>query len=158
MQVQSRGKDDRSFTADTQFQGFAWRKPFRINGFISITCCDLALWGANDEEMSVEALLHKAGRDPPRELAQAVKAQLHIGLTHNVEKFALASLDQLPVIESPAQQGALLDALAEAASPDQPALPMDEPAAESDIEPDTPIEPTGLDDPDAPTAPPGTPT
>src|SRR3546814_3300438 len=52
-----------------------------------------SLWGANDEEMSVEALLHKAGRDPPRELAQAIKAQLHIGLTHNVEKFALASLD-----------------------------------------------------------------
>src|SRR3546814_17833808 len=43
--------------------------------------------------MSVEALLHKAGRDPPRELAQAIKAQLHIGLAHNVEKFALASLD-----------------------------------------------------------------
>ncbi len=87
-----------------------------------------------------------------------------------LDDLGLASLDQLPVIESPAQQGALLDVLAEAASPDQPALPMDEPAAESDIAPasdpaidpvvapDTPIEPTGLDDPDAPTAPPGTPT
>ena len=75
-----------------------------------------------------------------------------------LDDLGLGSLDQLPVIESPAQQGALLDALAEAASPDQPALPMDEPAAESDIEPDTPIEPIGLDDPDAPTAPPGTPS
>ena len=92
-----------------------------------------------------------------------------------LDDLGLASLDQLPVIESPAQQNALLDAMAEAVSPDQPALPMDEPAAaepeiapESDpaVEPasdpvvatDTPIEPTGLDDPDAPTAPPGTPT
>lgn len=75
-----------------------------------------------------------------------------------LDDLGLASLDQLPVIESPAQQGALLEALAEAASPDQPALPMDEPAAESDIAPDTPIEPAGLDAPTAPTAPPGTPS
>jgi segregation and condensation protein B len=84
-----------------------------------------------------------------------------------LDDLGLGSLDQLPVIESPAQQSALLDALAEAVSPDQSALPMDAPVAEADPEiipavdldaADTPIEPTGLDDPDAPTAPPGTPT
>lgn len=87
-----------------------------------------------------------------------------------LDDLGLGSLDQLPVIESPAQQSALLDALAEAVSPDQSALPMDGPAADADpdtipavvldtaVAPDTPIEPTGLDDPDAPTAPSGTPS
>jgi segregation and condensation protein B len=81
-----------------------------------------------------------------------------------LDDLGLGSLDQLPVIESPAQQNALLDAMAEAANPDQPALPMDAPPAEADpaigpdADPDTPIEPTGLDDPDAPAAPPGTPS
>lgn len=85
-----------------------------------------------------------------------------------LDDLGLGSLDQLPVIESPAQQNALLDALAEAVSPDQSALPMDGPspdesqdgsaqtAADTTTDTDTPIEPTGLDDPDAPAVPSGT--
>ena len=90
-----------------------------------------------------------------------------------LDDLGLASLDQLPVIESPAQQNALLDAMAEAVSPDQSALPMDGPppddapdgvqddgaeaaAADPTTTTDTPIEPTGLDDPDAPDVPSGT--
>ena len=94
-----------------------------------------------------------------------------------LDDLGLGSLDQLPVIESPAQQSALLDALAEAVSPDQSSLPMDgaapdegreggEVAALTDVaadtttdtatSTDTPIEPTGLDDPDAPAVPSGT--
>jgi segregation and condensation protein B len=92
-----------------------------------------------------------------------------------LDDLGLGSLDQLPVIESPAQQNALLDALAEAVSPEQSALPMDgpspdasqdggteaaeavaEPAAETPADPDTTIEPTGIDDPDAPAVPSGT--
>jgi segregation and condensation protein B len=90
-----------------------------------------------------------------------------------LDDLGLASLDQLPVIESPAQQNALLDAMAEAVSPDQSALPMDGPppddapdgapgdgaeaaAADPTTTTDTPIEPTGLDDPDAPAVPSGT--
>ncbi|RYE93047.1 MAG: SMC-Scp complex subunit ScpB [Oxalobacteraceae bacterium] len=49
-----------------------------------------------------------------------------------LDDLGLASLDQLPLIESPARQGALIEALAEAA---QPGLPMDAPAADSDEEP-----------------------
>ena len=45
-----------------------------------------------------------------------------------LDDLGLASLDQLPVIESPAQQGALIDALDQAAGGDQSALPIDEPA------------------------------
>jgi len=47
-----------------------------------------------------------------------------------LDDLGLASLDQLPVIESPAQQGALIDALDQAAGGDQSALPIDEPADE----------------------------
>lgn len=56
-----------------------------------------------------------------------------------LDDLGLASLDQLPVIEAPAQQNALLDALAQAVDPEQPALPIDDaeaPAAEADA--DTP--------------------
>jgi len=92
-----------------------------------------------------------------------------------LDDLGLGSLDQLPVIESPAQQSALLDALAEAVSPDQSALPMEgapqddtqddgadaaapaeTAAADTTATTDTPIEPTGLDDPDAPAVPSGT--
>lgn len=45
-----------------------------------------------------------------------------------LDDLGLASLDQLPVIESPAQQGALIDALDRAADAEQSALPIDEPA------------------------------
>lgn len=47
-----------------------------------------------------------------------------------LDDLGLASLDQLPVIESPSQQGALIDALDRAAGQDQPTLPIDEIAAE----------------------------
>ena len=91
-----------------------------------------------------------------------------------LDDLGLGSLDQLPVIESPAQQSALLDALAEAVSPDQSALPMDgappedaqddgaeaapaeAAAADTTTTTPAPIEPTGLDDPDAPAVPSGT--
>jgi len=91
-----------------------------------------------------------------------------------LDDLGLGSLDQLPVIESPAQQSALLDALAEAVSPEQSALPMEDAspddaqddgpeaaapadaAADAMTTTDTPIEPTGLDDPDAPAVPSGT--
>jgi segregation and condensation protein B len=51
-----------------------------------------------------------------------------------LDDLGLASLDQLPVIESPSQQGTLLDALARAAGEDQPAL-IDEMASESNAKP-----------------------
>lgn len=47
-----------------------------------------------------------------------------------LDDLGLESLDQLPVIETPAQQASLVDALAQAA--DQPGLPIDEPAALAD--------------------------
>ncbi|KIQ27849.1 chromosome segregation and condensation protein [Variovorax paradoxus] len=49
-----------------------------------------------------------------------------------LDDLGLASLDQLPLIETPAQQAALVDAL-EQASGDQPGLPMDA-VAESDAD------------------------
>jgi segregation and condensation protein B len=52
-----------------------------------------------------------------------------------LDDLGLASLDQLPVIESPSQQGTLLDALARAAGEEQPALPIDEMASESNAKP-----------------------
>jgi segregation and condensation protein B len=45
-----------------------------------------------------------------------------------LDDLGLASLDQLPVIETPAQQASLLDALQEASGGAQPALPIDETA------------------------------
>ncbi|WP_412179365.1 SMC-Scp complex subunit ScpB [Variovorax paradoxus] len=44
-----------------------------------------------------------------------------------LDDLGLASLDQLPVIETPAQQAALVDSLERAGGGDQPALPIDEP-------------------------------
>jgi segregation and condensation protein B len=46
-----------------------------------------------------------------------------------LDDLGLASLDELPVIDTPAQQGALIDALHQAAGAEQSALPIDEPAA-----------------------------
>jgi segregation and condensation protein B len=48
-----------------------------------------------------------------------------------LDDLGIASLDQLPLIETPAQQGALVDALAIAAAADvtQPDLPIDEPGS-----------------------------
>lgn len=46
----------------------------------------------------------------------------------------LESLDQLPVIGSPMQQGSLVDALEQLGESDQASLPMDEPAAEVAVE------------------------
>ena len=44
-----------------------------------------------------------------------------------LDDLGLASLDQLPAIDSPAQHNALIDALTDASGPDQAALPMDVP-------------------------------
>jgi segregation and condensation protein B len=46
-----------------------------------------------------------------------------------LDDLGLASLDQLPLIETPAQQNAMVDALARAADAVQPGLPMDEAGA-----------------------------
>lgn len=52
-----------------------------------------------------------------------------------LDDLGLASLDQLPLIESPAQQGALLDVLANAADADPPAAePVAEPDAEAPVQ------------------------
>jgi len=48
-----------------------------------------------------------------------------------LDDLGLASLDQLPLIETPAQQGALIDALGQAAGEDQPALPIEDLPAET---------------------------
>ncbi|HSV81088.1 MAG TPA: SMC-Scp complex subunit ScpB [Ramlibacter sp.] len=54
-----------------------------------------------------------------------------------LDDLGLASLDQLPLIESPAQQGAFVDALAGAAAGgDQAALPIEEPANAPVTEPE----------------------
>ncbi len=58
-----------------------------------------------------------------------------------LDDLGLASLDQLPMIETPAQQGALVDALAQAADGDQPGLPIDGPAGEPAPEPEAIAEP-----------------
>ena len=47
-----------------------------------------------------------------------------------LDDLGLESLDQLPVIGSPMQQGSLVDALDRLGEPDQASLPMDEPPAE----------------------------
>ena len=49
-----------------------------------------------------------------------------------LDDLGLASLDQLPVIETPAQQASLLDALQQASGEAQPALPIDEPDVAAD--------------------------
>jgi len=52
-----------------------------------------------------------------------------------LDDLGLASLDQLPLIESPAQQGALLDVLANAADAEPPAAePVAEPDAEAPVQ------------------------
>ncbi|MDL9997344.1 SMC-Scp complex subunit ScpB [Variovorax sp. J22P240] len=52
-----------------------------------------------------------------------------------LDDLGLASLDQLPVIESPSQQGALIEALHRAAGEDQPTLPIEEIAAQPEAVP-----------------------
>jgi segregation and condensation protein B len=54
-----------------------------------------------------------------------------------LDDLGLASLDQLPVIGSPAQQSALIDALDHAADGDQPALPIEEALVDPDSLPST---------------------
>ena len=51
-----------------------------------------------------------------------------------LDDLGLESLDQLPVIGSPMQQGSLVDALEQVGESDQASLPMDEPAAEVAVE------------------------
>ncbi|WP_184523897.1 SMC-Scp complex subunit ScpB [Variovorax sp. Sphag1AA] len=71
-----------------------------------------------------------------------------------LDDLGLASLDQLPVIESPAQQGALISALDQAASGDQSALPIDEPGDEpgpdASSEPVAEVPTAAASEPDAP--------
>ena len=66
-----------------------------------------------------------------------------------LDDLGLTSLDQLPMIETPLQQGALIDALERAAVPDQAVLPVDadmmpgesdpgEPALQPELSPDIP--------------------
>ncbi|RZL63693.1 MAG: SMC-Scp complex subunit ScpB [Variovorax sp.] len=62
-----------------------------------------------------------------------------------LDDLGLESLDQLPLIETPAQQGALLDALEDAAG-HQPALPMDaldEAPVDQPVEEALPVESSG---------------
>jgi len=54
-----------------------------------------------------------------------------------LDDLGLESLDRLPVIETPMQQGALVDALDRAASAEQAPLPIDEPGAEDDASGET---------------------
>ncbi len=54
-----------------------------------------------------------------------------------LDDLGLASLDQLPAIESPAQQGALIDALDHAAGGDRPVLPIKEALVGPDSMPST---------------------
>lgn len=51
-----------------------------------------------------------------------------------LDDLGLESLDQLPVIGSPMQQGSLVDALEQLGESDQASLPMDEPAAQVAVE------------------------
>ncbi|MBC7393275.1 MAG: SMC-Scp complex subunit ScpB [Variovorax sp.] len=51
-----------------------------------------------------------------------------------LDDLGLESLDQLPVIGSPMQQGSFVDALEQLGESDQASLPMDEPAAEVAVE------------------------
>jgi segregation and condensation protein B len=54
-----------------------------------------------------------------------------------LDDLGLESLDQLPVIGAPMQQGSLVDALEQLGESDQASLPMDEPVAE----PEAPVHP-----------------
>ena len=56
-----------------------------------------------------------------------------------LDDLGLASLDQLPMIETPAQRGALIDALEQAAEPEQPALPIGAGPAPSEPEDAAPL-------------------
>jgi len=70
-----------------------------------------------------------------------------------LDDLGLASLDQLPVIETPAHQSALLDALAEAAGANaaQAALPMDAPAElPADLNPEPTDAPASSEAPPTP--------
>lgn len=51
-----------------------------------------------------------------------------------LDDLGLESLDQLPVIGSPMQQGSLVDALVQLGESDQASLPMDEPAIDAEVE------------------------
>ena len=51
-----------------------------------------------------------------------------------LDDLGLESLDQLPVIGSPMQQGSLVDALEQIGESDQASLPIDDPAAEVAVE------------------------
>jgi len=62
-----------------------------------------------------------------------------------LDDLGLESLDQLPLIESPAQQGGYAESLA-AAMPDQAALPIDEAAAEAPVEQSPPLQQEGVED------------
>ena len=79
-----------------------------------------------------------------------------------LDDLGLASLDQLPLIESPAQQGALIDALAHAAHPadghGQPDLPIDEPAETVDSPIEEPVAPTADAPAETPSVPSGIPS
>ena len=78
-----------------------------------------------------------------------------------LDDLGLESLDQLPLIESPAQQGALIDVLARIDASEQPSLAIDEPAVEAPESPESPefSEPLDVVEPvtDLPTATPGQP-
>jgi len=67
-----------------------------------------------------------------------------------LDDLGLASLDQLPTIDNPAQHNALLDALTDAAGPGQAALPIDvrEDEAAVPVEPETP-EGSGAPEPES---------
>jgi segregation and condensation protein B len=65
-----------------------------------------------------------------------------------LDDLGLASLDQLPLIETPAQQGALIDALGQAAGEEQPALPIEDLPAEAlllaEVEVEVEVEPVAV--------------
>jgi segregation and condensation protein B len=65
-----------------------------------------------------------------------------------LDDLGLASLDQLPLIETPAQQGALIDALGQAAGEEQPALPIEDLPAEAlllaEVEVEVDVEPVAV--------------
>src|SRR5437868_14073824 len=64
-----------------------------------------------------------------------------------LDDLGLASLDELPLIETPAHQGALIAALEQAAGEDQSSLPID------DLPLEVPVPPTEVAGPEAPAEP-----